>query len=229
VPPNSLGALGTGIVKNTTTTGVLSVITEGTGVEAALGNAVSGSGSFCLTTSCVMVTPTLGVASATTINKVTLTAPGTGSTLTIADAKTLTASNTLTFSGTDGSTLNVGAGGTLGSAAFQNTGTSGATLPFANGTNTWSAQQTYTGNVQIGSSGGAITKVLRSTTFSGAFGTISANSTAAANITATGVKPGDNCVVTPNGAVTTGIVWSCYISANDVVVLVLAKCHYGGR
>jgi len=33
-------------------------------------------------------------------------------------AKTLTATNTLTFAGTDGSTLNVGAGGTLGSAAY---------------------------------------------------------------------------------------------------------------
>lgn len=42
---------------------------------------------------------------------------GTG-TLTIANGKTLTASNTLTFAGTDGSTLNVGTGGTLGTAAF---------------------------------------------------------------------------------------------------------------
>lgn len=42
---------------------------------------------------------------------------GTG-TLTIAASKTLTVSNTLTFAGTDGSTLNVGTGGTLGSAAF---------------------------------------------------------------------------------------------------------------
>lgn len=42
---------------------------------------------------------------------------GTG-TLTIGNGKTLTSSNTLTFAGTDGSTLNVGTGGTLGSAAF---------------------------------------------------------------------------------------------------------------
>lgn len=53
----------------------------------------------------VMTTPTLGVASATTVNKVTLTAPATGSTLTIADGKTLTASNTLTLAGTDGTTM----------------------------------------------------------------------------------------------------------------------------
>ncbi len=40
--------------------------------------------------SATMTTPTLGVASATTINKVAITAPATGSTLTIADGKTLT-------------------------------------------------------------------------------------------------------------------------------------------
>jgi len=62
--------------------------------------------------------PVLGAATATTINKVTLTAPATGSTITIADGKTLTASNTLTFSGTDTSTLNIGTGGTLGTAAY---------------------------------------------------------------------------------------------------------------
>ena len=50
-------------------------------------------------------TPVLGVASATSINKVALTAPATSSTLTIADGKTLTASNTLTLTGTDATTM----------------------------------------------------------------------------------------------------------------------------
>jgi hypothetical protein len=64
-------------------------------------------------TSPTLTTPTLGVASATTINKVALTAPTTGSTLTIADGKTLTASNTLTFTGTDSSSVAFGTGGTV--------------------------------------------------------------------------------------------------------------------
>jgi hypothetical protein len=63
-------------------------------------------------------TPALGAATATTINKVTFTQPAAGSTLTIANGKTLTVSNTVTFAGTDGSTLNFGAGGTLGTAAY---------------------------------------------------------------------------------------------------------------
>ena len=52
-------------------------------------------------TSPTLTTPALGVATATSINKVAFTAPATGSTLTIADGKTLTSSNSLTFTGTD--------------------------------------------------------------------------------------------------------------------------------
>jgi hypothetical protein len=51
-----------------------------------------------------------------TVNGLTVTS-STG-TLTIASGKALTASNTLTLAGTDGSTLNMGAGGVLGTAAF---------------------------------------------------------------------------------------------------------------
>jgi hypothetical protein len=64
-------------------------------------------------TSPTLTTPALGVATATSINKVAFTAPATGSTLTISDGKTLTASNTLTFTGTDASSVAFGAGGTV--------------------------------------------------------------------------------------------------------------------
>jgi hypothetical protein len=61
--------------------------------------------STMLASSLSLTTPTLGVASATTVNKVALTAPATGSTLTIADGKTLTASNSITLAGTDSTTM----------------------------------------------------------------------------------------------------------------------------
>jgi hypothetical protein len=60
-----------------------------------------------------LVTPTLGVATATSINKIALTAPATAATLTIANNKTLTANNTLTFTGTDSSSVAFGTGGTV--------------------------------------------------------------------------------------------------------------------
>ena len=70
-------------------------------------SAVTGTGSEVLATSPTLVTPTLGVATATSVNKVALTAPATGSTLTIADGKTLTANSSLTLAGTDAKTLTV--------------------------------------------------------------------------------------------------------------------------
>lgn len=73
----------------------------------------TGSGSLVFATSPSLTTPTLGVASATSINKVAITAPATSATLTIANGKTLTASNTLTFTGTDSSSVAFGAGGTV--------------------------------------------------------------------------------------------------------------------
>jgi len=78
----------------------------------------TGSGALVFANTPTLVTPVLGVATATSINKVAITAPATSSTLTVADGKTFTASNTITISGTDGSTLNVGSGGTLGTGAF---------------------------------------------------------------------------------------------------------------
>lgn len=76
-------------------------------------NTVTGSGSLVGATSPTLVTPTLGVATATSINKVAITAPASSATLTIADGKTMTASNTLTFTGTDGSSVAFGTGGTV--------------------------------------------------------------------------------------------------------------------
>jgi len=84
----------------TNVTGTLPVANGGTGVTSS-----TGSTNVVLSNSPTLVTPVLGVATATSINKVALTAPATGSTLTVADGKTLTASNTLTLAGTDATTM----------------------------------------------------------------------------------------------------------------------------
>lgn len=73
----------------------------------------TGSGSLVFATSPTLVTPTLGVATATSINKMAITAPATSSTLAVADGKTATISNTLTFTGNDASSVNFAAGGTV--------------------------------------------------------------------------------------------------------------------
>lgn len=52
-----------------------------------------------------LITPVLGVATATSINKVALTQPAAAATLTIANNKTLTVNNSITLTGTDGTTM----------------------------------------------------------------------------------------------------------------------------
>jgi hypothetical protein len=92
----------------------------------------TGTGSLVLATSPSLTTPTLGVATATSINGNTFT---TGTyTLTGTAGKTLTFNNSLTLAGTDGSTLNVGAGGTLGSNAFTSTAYAPLASPTFTGT-----------------------------------------------------------------------------------------------
>jgi hypothetical protein len=56
-------------------------------------------------TSPTLTTPILGVANATSINKVTITAPSTGSTITIANGKTLSVLNSISLTGTDATTM----------------------------------------------------------------------------------------------------------------------------
>ena len=85
---------------NHTVVGTLDVANGGTGVTASTGTVA-----VVLSNSPTLVTPTLGVASATSVNKVTITAPATSATLTVADGKTLTASNSITLAGTDSTTM----------------------------------------------------------------------------------------------------------------------------
>ncbi len=74
-----------------------------------------------------------------TINKYTLTAPATGSTLTIADGKTLTVSNSLTLAGTDGQTM-----------TFPSTS---ATIARTDAANTFTGHQTIEGVTSTGATG----------------------------------------------------------------------------
>lgn len=65
----------------------------------------TGSGALAFADTPTLVTPVLGVATATSINKVTLTAPASGSTLTIINGKTLTVNNSIALTGTDSTVM----------------------------------------------------------------------------------------------------------------------------
>jgi hypothetical protein len=186
--PN-LGTPSAGVLTNCTglpivngTTGTLSAARGGTGVTTS-----TGTGSVVLSTSPTLVTPIIGVATATTVNKVTITAPATNSTLTVADGKTLTASNSLTFAGTDGKTLTLNNSLTLA-------GTDATVMTFPSTTASIAridAAQTFAGNQTF--SGAIITGVQ---SLSGAGAVDIVNIATAFTSTATG-----NALTLANGAV----------------------------
>ena len=90
----------TGLPINAGTTGTLPVNRGGTG-----GTTSTGSGAVVLASSPTLVTPILGAGTATSINKVAITAPANSATLTIADGKTLAVNNSITLAGTDATVM----------------------------------------------------------------------------------------------------------------------------
>lgn len=140
-----------GTVATATTTPAITLTTSITGILQGNGTAISaatttGSGSVVLATSPTLITPVLGVATATSINKVTLTAPATSATLTIADGKTLAVNDSTTLANAsivfaNGKTLSVSNSLTLA-------GTDSTVMTFPSTTATIArtdAAQTFTG------------------------------------------------------------------------------------
>lgn len=100
------------VLTNATGLPIAGITGLGTGVATALAAAVNGSGAIALTTSPAFVTPTLGVAAATSVNKVTITAPTTSATLTLVTGSSLITAGafalTLTSTATTNATLPAG-------------------------------------------------------------------------------------------------------------------------
>ena len=65
----------------------------------------TGTGALVFANTPTLVTPVVGVATATSVNKMAITAPATSSTLAVADGKTFTVNHSLTLAGTDTTTM----------------------------------------------------------------------------------------------------------------------------
>jgi len=195
---------GTNVVDATT---YLSSLTLGSALPVASGGtgvtSSTGSTAVVLSTSPTLVTPVLGVASATSINKVALTAPATGSTLTIADGKTLTASNTLTLAGTDSTTM-----------TFPSSSATVAGLAIAQ---SFTAKQTFTG--ATGSLASAFINATETTTISAtaATGTINYDVTTQSVLYYTS-NAAANWTVNVRGNATTSL--NTLMSTNDSLTVV---------
>lgn len=130
------------------TTGTLTVARGGTGTTTS-----TGSGNVVLSSNPTLVAPVLGVATATSINGVTITSSS--ATFTIASGKTLTANHSLTLAGTDSTTM-----------TFPSTS---ATIARTDAAQTFTGNQTITGaiigDVQSLSGAGAVNVTSFSTAF----------------------------------------------------------------
>ena len=114
----------------------------------------TGSGVLVFNTSPTLYTPTLGVASATSINKVAITAPATSATITVADGKTFMCSNTLTFTGNDTVSVAFGAGGTVAMLGTANAFTGANTFTNTTGQTFRYSSSLHDGIIMQGRNGG---------------------------------------------------------------------------
>jgi len=156
-------SLGTSAIFNGSTSGtttVLATAVAGTttltlpaATDTLVGRATTDTLTNKTLTSPILTTPTLGVASATSINKVTITAPTTGSTLAVADGKTFTVNNTITLAGTDSTTITLPS--TTGTVALNNQTFYLGTTSIA--INRSSASQSLTGITSIDGSAATLT------------------------------------------------------------------------
>jgi hypothetical protein len=112
--------------KDTLTSGDPLKIVKGTEINTEFDNIQTAVNSKADTASPTFTTPVLGVATATSINKVTITAPATSATLTVADGSTLATSGaySLTLTSSAATNVTLPTTGTLatlaGSEAFTN-------------------------------------------------------------------------------------------------------------
>jgi hypothetical protein len=114
-------------------------------IEGVTSTGSTGTGNLVFDNTPTLITPILGVASATSINKVAITAPTTSATITILDGKVFTVNNTITLQGTDSTVITLP--GTTGTVPLDNQqfyiGTTALTI------NRTSAAQSLTGITSI--------------------------------------------------------------------------------
>lgn len=215
------------------------VITGHATIEGVTATGATGTGKLVFDGTPTLVTPVLGVATATSINKVAITAPAASATLTIANTKTFTVSNTLTLTGTDGITVAFGGGLSIAAAkvvTVSNTltlaGTDSTTMTFpttsatiarTDAANTFTGVQTFSTPIAVGSvatmtatvGGGVPTPPNNTTTFLRGDGTFAAPAASGLTIGTTTITSGTTTRILYDNA---GVVGEYTLTGSGTVV-----------
>lgn len=180
------------------------VITGHATIEGVTATGATGTGKLVFDTA-----PTLGAITVTSVNKVVLTAPATAATLTIANNKTLTVSNSLALAGTDSTVM-----------TFP---TTSATVARTDAAQTFTGVQTFSTPIATGSvatmtatvGGGVPTPPNNTTTFLRGDGTFAAPASGAITIGSTTIASGTTTRILYDNA---GVVGEYTLTGSGTVV-----------
>jgi hypothetical protein len=219
-------------------TGVLTFLA--TPSSANLATAVTdetGSGNLVFSTSPTLVTPTLGVASATSINKVAITAPTTSATLTIADGATLatTGAYSINLTATANTAVTLPTSGTLatqtyvGSATVAQannlTGTTPNLIPYQSASNTTTFLAAPAGNNYVLSANTTGAPYWAAPTATGVTSVSAGTGMSFTTITSTGSVSIDTTVVPRFAATGTFTALQTFQNASNAAAGLVVKNH----
>jgi len=197
----------------------------------------TGTGAVVFATSPTLVTPTLGVASATSLNKVTVTAPATAATLTLADGSTLATvggySTTLTATATTALTLPTS--GTLATQSYVGsatvaqannlTGTTPNLIPYQSASNTTTFLAAPAGNNYVLSANTTGAPFWAAASATGVTSVSAGTGMSFTTITSTGSVSIDTAVVPRFNAAGTFTTLQTFQNASNAVAGLIVKNH----
>ena len=230
LPVANLANLGTNVATFLTTPTSANFLTTVTG---ATGNG----GGVVFANNATLVAPTLGVASATSLNKVTVTAPATAATLTLADGSTLATSGAFstTFTATGTTTLTLPTSGTLATQAYVGsatvaqannlTGTTPNLIPYQSASNTTTFLAAPAGNNYVLSANTTGAPYWAAASATGVTSVSAGTGMSFSTITATGSVSIDTAVVPRFGNAGTFTATQTYQNASNASIGLIVKNH----
>jgi hypothetical protein len=194
-------------------------ITGNVTLQGVTSTGATGTGAIVFGTSPSLTTPSLGVASATSVNKLTITTPATSATLTIADGTTLSTAGSVSHAGAYSQTFTATANTSL---TLPTTGTLATLAGSETLTNKTLSSAVLTGTLTAGGGVGTNGQYLQSTATGVQWATLSGTISLAAGSGSGSVSTGGTLTLTGGTGITTSASSSTITITNSGVTSVSA-------